>query len=697
MTEEHSHADPAARSRSLESPESGRDAANPLLEANGLPRFAEISAEHVEPAVSNVLTAQREALVRLESVPAPDAGWLRALECIHDDLHRVWSPVSHLNAVASSPALREAFNRCLPLITEFNTELGQNEALFGQFERLREELPSGRPVETELVSQTLRDFRLAGVALPTADKERFRNVKQALAAREAEFEQNLMDVSDAFEHHETRAEALAGLPGVVLERAREAAAKNGLEGWLLPLDMPTYLAVMSNAQSAELRERFYQAWVTRASDQGPLAGRWDNGPLIAEILALRHESARLLGFSHYAELSLATKMAESPEAVLAFLHDLAERSRPLAERDLAELEACACRKLDAWDVAYFSEQLRRRRFALDQEQLRAYFPLPKVLEGLFGLAERLFGLLITERPAAGLWHPSVRYYDIERRGGAHVGGLFIDLFARPNKRGGAWMDDCLDRARLPDRRQDPVAHLVCNFNPPSGGAPSLLTHGDVVTLFHEFGHTLHHLLTRVDYPSLAGINGVAWDAVELPSQFFENYAWLPEVLRAISGHHESGEALPDDKIEVLNRSRKFLAGLSMLRQLEFSLFDFRLHSEPEPASLERTYRILEEVRREVAIIEPPRYNRFPHGFAHVFGGGYAAGYYSYKWAEVLAADAFAAFEESGPFDAGTARSFEQAVLAVGGSRPALDAFVAFRGRPPELGPLLAQAGISAPS
>ncbi|HEX5418785.1 MAG TPA: M3 family metallopeptidase, partial [Gammaproteobacteria bacterium] len=634
---------------------------------------------------------------RLEAVSTPDIEWLQALERVHDDLHRVWSPVSHLNSVASSPALREVFNRCLPLITEFNSELGQNEALFRQFERMREALPAGRIVETELVSQTLRDFRLAGVALPPADKERFRNVKQALAAREAQFEQNLMDASDAFEHHETRAEALAGLPEVVFERAREAAAKKGLEGWLLPLDMPTYLAVMSNARSAELRELFYEAWVTRASDQGPLAGRWDNGPLMVEILALRHEAARLLGFDHFAELSLATKMAESPETVLAFLGDLAQRGRPLADRDLAELEACACRKLDAWDVAYFSEQLRRRRFALDQEELRPYFPLPKVLEGLFSLAERLFGLVLTARPAAGLWHPSVRFYDIERRRGGHVGGLFVDLFARPNKRGGAWMDGCFDRARLPGRRQDPVAHLVCNFNPPSGGKPSLLTHGEVVTLFHEFGHTLHHLLTQVDYPSLAGINGVAWDAVELPSQFFENYAWLPEVLRTISAHIETGEQLPEDKIAVLNRSRKFLAGLSMLRQLEFALFDFRLHSEPEPASLERTYRILEEVRREVAVIAPPGYNRFPHGFAHVFGGGYAAGYYSYKWAEVLAADAFAAFEESGPFDAATARRFEQAVLAVGGSRPALDAFVAFRGRAPELGPLLAQAGIPAES
>ncbi len=669
-------------------------ARNPLLAAAGPPRFADIAPEHIEPAVTAVLADQRAALERAAAAPAADLAWLEDLELIQDAVERVWSPVAHLNAVASSPALREAFNRCLPLMTEFQTELGQNEALFRQFERLAARLPPDRQVETELVAQSLRDFRLGGVDLAPAEKERFRETSRRLVAAEAEFEQNLMDAADAFRHHETRAEAVEGLPAVVLDRARAAAVGEGLEGWLFALDSPTYQTVMSHARSAALRELFYRAWVTRASDQGPLAGRWDNGPLIAEILALRHAEARLLGFADYAELSLATKMAESPRAVLAFVQDLARRSRGAGERELAELEAQAGRPLEAWDIGYYSEQARRERFGLDEESLRAYFPLPRVLEGLFGLVERLFGVAIAAAPAAAPWHSSVAYYDVHRADGSRVGGFYTDLFARANKRSGAWMDACLTRARLRGHSQDPVAYLVCNFTPPVGGAPSLLTHNEVVTLFHEFGHTLHHLLTTVDYPSLAGVNGVAWDAIELPSQFLENYAWESEVLRTISGHVETGESLPAATIETLRGSRRFLAGLAMLRQLEFALFDIRLHTEPEPPSLLRVYAILDEVRREVAVIRQPAYNRFPSGFAHIFAGGYAAGYYSYKWAEVLAADAFSAFAERGPLDAGTAARFEREVLRVGGSRPALAAFTAFRGRGPELGALLAQAGIT---
>ncbi|HEU4618116.1 MAG TPA: M3 family metallopeptidase [Gammaproteobacteria bacterium] len=671
--------------------------ANPLLEAEPLPRFGEIAPGHVEPAVRLVLAEQRAALARAVGAEEPDVAWLQGLEGVHDALHRVWSPVAHLNSVASSPELRDAFNRCLPLVTEFTAEVGQNEALYRQLERVRALLPAVRTVETELVSQRLRDFRLGGVALPPAEKERFRSLKQRLAALEAEFEQNLMDASDAFEHHETRLAALAGLPSVVLDRAREAAAAQNRDGWLLKLDMPTYTAVMGQAESAELRELYYRAWATRASDQGRLAGRWDNGPLIEEILALRHEAARLLGFRNFAELSLETKMAESPDEVLRFLRGLAARSRPVAARELEAVAAHAGRPIAAPDVPFYSERLRRERLDLDEERLRAYFPLPKVLTGLFGLVETLFGLRIEREAPRNAWHPTVEYYEMRDRAGRRVGGLFTDLYARPRKRGGAWMDVCLNRARLPGRREDPVAHLVCNFNPPAGGMPSLLTHAEVVTLFHELGHSLHHLLTTVDYPSLAGVNGVAWDAVELPSQFLENYAWLPEVLRRVSGHYETGAALPEDKIETLNRSRTFLAGLAMARQLEFALFDFRLHSEPEPASIERVYEILAEVRAEVAVVETPAYNRFPHTFAHVFGGSYAAGYYSYKWAEVLAADAFAAFKERGALDAGTAARFREEILGVGGSRPALDAFVAFRGRRPELGPLLEQSGISAVS
>jgi oligopeptidase A len=481
----------------------------------------------------------------------------------------------------------------------------------------------------------------------------------------------------------------------VLERARAHAAERGVEGWLLTLDPPTYQAVMSHAESRELRELYYEAWVTRASDQGPHAGRWDNGKLIEEILALRHEVANLVGFANYAELSLATKMAESPDRVIEFLRDLAHRSRPVALEELEMLTSYAGRPLEPWDVGYYSERLKQERFALAEEELRPYFPLPRVLEGLFRVAQTLFGLTIAEAPAASVWHPSVRYFELRAASGAQVGGFFADFFARPNKRGGAWMDVCQSRAKLNGRRQNPVAYLVCNFNPPVGAAPSLLTHNDVVTLFHEFGHALHHLLTEVDYPSLAGIHGVAWDAVELPSQFMENFTWLPEVLGTMARHYQTNEPLPAAKIATMRSSRNFLAALGMLRQIEFSLFDFRLHREYTPQRGGRVLELLAEVRDEVAVVKPPDYNRFPSTFGHVFGGGYAAGYYSYKWAEVLAADAFAAFEEAGVFDHATAARFRDCILAIGGSRKALDAFVSFRGRPPELDALLKQAGIAA--
>ncbi len=668
-------------------------AGNPLLSSDALPRFSAIRAEHVEPAVRETLAAQRAALERAERAETPTLEWLASLELIHEAVHRVWSPVSHLNSVVSTPELRSAFNACLPLVTEFGTELAQNERLYRLFGALEESLPESLTAERALVRHALRDFKLGGVALPPTERTRFRELMQTLAARQAAFEQNLMDATDAFRHHEQDRGALAGLPEVLLERARAAARAENLPGWLLTLDPPTYQAVITHAEAPQLREKYYEAWVTRASDRGPSAGRWDNGPLIEEILKLRHEAAALLGYESYAALSLATKMARSPAEVIDFLRDLARRSKPVAEREIGELTRYAGRKLEPWDVAFYAERMKQERFAIAEEELRPYFPLERVLEGLFGLAGRLFGLAIERADAPDVWHPSVRYYRLRNASGGDVGGFFADLFARPNKRGGAWMDGCVNRANLPGLRQLPVAHLVCNFNPPVGETPSLLTHGDVVTLFHEFGHALHHLLTEVDYPSVAGINGVAWDAVELPSQFLENFSWLPEVLTGMAHHYKTSEPLPAAKIETLNRSRTFLAGLGMVRQLEFALFDFRLHHEYSPATGGRTLALLDEVRREVAVVHPPEYNRFPNTFGHIFGGGYAAGYYSYKWAEVLAADAFAAFTEAGAFDRATAERFRGAVLAVGGSREPLDAFVAFRGRAPRLEPLLKQAGI----
>jgi oligopeptidase A len=600
--------------------------------------------------------------------------------------------------VLSSPALRDAFNRCLPLVTEFYTDLGQNEALFRRYESLAPRAADGlHPVEAQLIAHALRDFRLSGVTLSGKPRTRFREIMQQLAALQARFEQNLMDATDAFQHHERNGAALDGLPDLVLERARTLAAERGLDGWLLRLDAPTYQSVLAHAKSPALRATFYEAWVTRASDQGPNAGRADNGPLIHEILALRHESARLLGFESFAELSLATKMADSPERVIEFLRDLARRSKPVAEQELAMLTEYAGKPLEPWDVAFYSERLRQERLRLAEEELRPYFPLPQVLDGLFSVVNRLFDLTISPARPPSVWHPSVRYYELRRRDGTLVGNFYTDLYARPNKRGGAWVDSCVSRANLDGHLVTPVSYLVCNFNSAVGDTPSLLTHTEAVTLFHEFGHALHQLLTEVDYPSLSGTGGVAWDAIELPSQFLENFVWRPEVLASLARHYQTGAPLPQDKLDTMQRSRTFLAALGLVRQLEFALFDFRLHHEYSQSRSGLVEEILADVRREVSVVPVPGFNRFPNTFAHVFGGGYAAGYYSYKWAEVLAADAFGAFEEAGLFDRSTAERFRRAILAVGGSRNALDAFVEFRGRPPELDALLRQSGIATPA
>jgi oligopeptidase A len=662
---------------------------NPLLAGDPLPRFGAIEPAHIRPAVDQVLEAGRTELGRLAAVEKPSLEWLRDTERLFERVHDVWGPVAHLNAVASTPEIREAYNDCLTSITEFFSDYGLNEGIFSRFETLAASLDS--EPEAELIRQSLRDFRLAGVALTGKAKEDFRRVNLELAKKQAEFEQNLMDATDAFSFHEADATNLSGLPPEVLERARAKAAEEGLDGWLLKLDPPTYQSVMAHADSADLRQIYYRAWMTRASDRGE--GEWDNGPLIEDILRLRQREAELLGFANFADLSLARKMAKSASQVIAFLEDLAARSRPMAQKEFAELETFAERKLEAWDIAYYAEKRKQAILRIGDEELRAYFPLPKVLAGLFELTHRLFGIRISEQPGLSLWHKSARAFRLTDRDGAPIGMLLTDFYARPNKRGGAWMDNCMNRSRLGSLRRDPIAHLVCNFAPPGTDTPSYITHDDVVTLFHEFGHTLHHLLTQIDYPSIAGINGVAWDAVELPSQFFENYAWQPEVLRSISAHRETGGAIPDDKIRLLIASRTFHAGMAMLRQLEFALFDFKLHARSKPANLEEVQTLLDEVRAAVAVIKVPGFNRFQCSFSHIFAGGYAAGYYSYKWAEVLAADAFSAYDESGPFDPETAGRFRRNILAVGGSRDAMDSFVAFRGREPELDPLLRQSGL----
>ena len=670
---------------------------NPLLTDSPLPDFPAIEASHVEPAIRQLLEGNRRALAALLTGGAE--GWdglVAPIERMHHRLARAWSPVGHLNGVMNSDDLRVAYNACLPLLTAYHTELAQNADLCAAYQRvLDRDGASLDAAQRKLLENALRDFRLAGVSLPADRKQRFGQVMERLATVQAKFDENVLDATNAWSRHVADEVELAGLPANTVQRARQTAEAVGQSGWLLSLDAPNYQAVMTHAESDTLRREFYEAWVTRASDQGPHAGQWDNSPLMAEILALRSEAANLVGFSSFAEYSIATKMAHRTDEVLDFLRELARVSRPAAKREFAEVEQFAGRSLEAWDVAFYAERLKRARLDVSEEALRPYFPLPRVLAGLFTVVTRLYGVRIVARPDALVYHEDIRYFDIVDRDGTPRGGFFLDLYARPKKRGGAWMDECVGRIRMADASALPVAYLVCNFSPPVSSQPSLLTHQEVLTLFHEFGHGLHHMLTRVDYPSVAGINGVPWDAVELPSQFMENFAWRDEVLPLISAHVETGEPLPAEMLRKLQGTRTFQAGMHTARQLEFALFDFRLHAEYVPHAPPRIAETLAQVRDEVAVVRPPAFNRFPNSFQHVFSGGYAAGYYSYKWAEVLSADAFGAFEEHGVFDLATARRFLKSILERGGSRDAMEAFVEFRGRKPQIEPLLRQLGLAA--
>jgi oligopeptidase A len=668
---------------------------NPLLAEATLPAFSSIRPEHVEPAMREVIAVNRARIEELAALAAPSfATLVEPLEELNHRLARTWSPVSHLNAVVNSEPLRASYNACLPLLSAYYTDVAQNEALYRAYRAIGErERHSLGAVERRVVEHTLRDFHLAGVGLDAARKQRFKTVLLELSQLQAKFEENVLDATNAWRHHVTDAAQLAGINESIVTQARRRAHADRLEGWVLTLDQPTYVAVVTDAESPQLRRAFYEAWTTRASDQGPYAGRWDNSQVMEDILRHRHEAAQLLGFKSYAEYALAKRMAKSVEEVLTFLQELAQTARAAAEREVAELAAFAGRPLSAWDVGFYSEQLQRTRYAVSQEDLRPYFCLPRVLEGLFEVAERLFDVRIRAREGVALWHEDVRFFEIMDAAGGALGSFYLDAYARPNKRSGAWMDECVGRKHLAAGASLPVAYLVCNFLPPSGSQPALLTHDDVVTLFHEFGHGLHHLLTRVDYPSLAGINGVAWDAVELPSQFLENFAWQPDVLQRMSSHIETGASLPQQLQLRLIETRSFQAGLQMVRQLEFALFDFKLHAGYDPAAGGRIAQVLAEVRAAVTVTPIPEWNRFAHSFGHVFAGGYAAGYYGYKWAEVLAADAFGAFEEHGVFDRATAQRFLDAILARGGSRDALDAFIEFRGRRPDVRALLKQNGI----
>jgi len=669
---------------------------NPLLAEESLPPFPRIRPEHVEPGVREVLTRARARMGEIAAQGSPTfATVVEPLEALRHAVSRAWSPVSHLNAVLNSEALRTAYNTCLPLLSAYQTDLSQSEPLYQAYRAIEERQGAALdPVQRRLLEHTLRDFRLAGVGLGAADKQRFKDVMLELTGLQAKFEENVLDATNGWSYHVADEALLRGLNEMLVDQARRRAHDQRVEGWILTLDQPTYVAVVTDAESDVLRRAFYEAWSTRASDQGPNAGKWDNAQVMEQILRKRYDAARILGFANYAEYALATRMAHTVPEVMQFLEELSQSARPAAVRELEELEAFAGRELATWDVGFYAERMQRERYAVSQEELRPYFPLPRVLTGLFEVAEKLFDIRVRERNGAPVWHPDVRFFEIENAAGP-VGSFYLDAYARPNKRSGAWMDECIGRKRLSSGSALPTAYLVCNVLPPGEGRPALLTHDDVLTLFHEFGHGLHHLLTRVDYPTIAGINGVAWDAVELPSQFMENYAWHPDVLSRISSHYQTGAALPAQTQDRLRATRSFHAGLQMMRQLEFALFDFRLHAEYSPDRGGRVREVLQEVRRQVAVIQPPEWNRFPNSFGHIFAGGYAAGYYSYKWAEVLAADAFSAFEERGVFDRATAQRFLDSILSRGGSRDALEAFVEFRGRRPDVRPLLVQHGIAA--
>ena len=676
---------------------------NPLLEQGQLPDFESIKPEHVKPAVEQCINDARKTID--DVLARGDFSWNGLIEPLTDadeKLEHVWAPVSHLNSVVSTPELREAHDSCLPLLSDYATYVGQHKGLFDAYETLRnsDEFAELTEAQQKLINDTLRDFRLSGVDLPADKKKRYAEISSRLSDLSSKFSNNLLDATHAWTCLITDESRLAGLPDSIKEAAKETAEDQEKEGWLFTLDIPSYLPVMLYAEDRELRKDMYQAFVTRASETGPNGGKFDNSAVMDETLALRHEMAKLLGFNDYAEMSLATKMAESPEQVLGFVKDLADKSMPQAKEEYAEVEAFAkeqgVEKMEAWDVPYFSEQLKQQRYSISDELLRPYFPEQQVLNGLFEVVKRLFGMTVSEQKDVKTWHENVRFFRIHDADGHLRGSFYLDLYARQGKRGGAWMADFVGRRVHADGEvQNPVAFLTCNFSKPVGGKPALFTHDEVLTLFHEFGHGLHHMLTQVDTAGLSGINGVEWDAVELPSQFLENWCWEPEALALISGHYETGEPLPQELLDKMLAARNYQSAMQMMRQLEFSLFDMRIHHEFDESKGARISEILSEVREQTSVRIPPEYNRFQHSFGHIFAGGYAAGYYSYKWAEVLSSDAFARFEEEGIFSAATGRDFLQVILERGGSRKAADLFQEFRGREPSAEPLLRHSGIKA--
>ncbi|CAK2511413.1 oligopeptidase A [Vibrio crassostreae] len=678
---------------------------NPLLTFTDLPPFSQIKPEHVKPAVEQVIEECRNKIEQvLEGNTSPSWDNLVApIEEVDDRLGRIWSPVSHMNSVMNSDELRDAYESCLSVLSEYGTWVGQHKGLFEAYKAIKasEAFSALNRAQQKTITDALRDFELSGIGLPADEQHRYGEISKRQSELGSQFSNNVLDATMGWSKQITDVAELAGMPESALAAAQAAAESKEQEGYLLTLDIPSYLPVMTYCDNQALRKELYEAYVTRASDRGPNAGKWDNTEIITEQLKLRHEIARMLGFSTYSEKSLSTKMAETPDQVLGFLNDLAVKAKPQGEREVEELRQFAEKEfgvseLNLWDIAYYSEKQKQNLFEISDEELRPYFPESNVVSGLFEVLNRVFGMSVTEREGVDTWHESVRFFDIFDATGALRGSFYLDLYAREHKRGGAWMDDCRGR-RITEsgELQTPVAYLTCNFNKPVGDKPALFTHDEVVTLFHEFGHGIHHMLTQVEAGAVAGINGVPWDAVELPSQFLENWCWEEEALSFISGHFETGEALPKEMLEKMLAAKNFQSAMFILRQLELGLFDFTLHTEYDPEVGARVLETLADVKSKVSVLPSLDWNRFSHSFGHIFAGGYSAGYYSYLWAEVLSADAFSAFEEEGIFNTETGNRFLNNILEMGGSEEPMELFKRFRGREPQIDAMLRHAGISA--
>ena len=677
---------------------------NPLLQPTSLPQFSKIQPEHIKPAVEQAI---EQCKTKIAEVLANNTEFtwtnlVAPIDEVDDVLGKLWSPISHMNSVVSSDKLRDAYESCLPLLSEYGTFVGQHAGLFAAYQQLSESdaFKKLNTAQQKVINNALRDFKLSGIALNEEDKKRYGEISTRLSELSSTFGNNILDATQAFSVNITDEAELAGLPESAKEAAQALAQAQEKSGWLFTLDIPSYLPVMIYCDNQALREKMYRAYVTRASEIGPSAGEYDNSPIMAELLSLRHELSNLLGFESFADKSLATKMANNTAEVLGFLEDLAVKSKAQGEQDLVEVTAFAKQNFDqsnlqAWDLPYYSEKLKQDRYAISDEELRPYFPENKVVAGLFEVVHRLFGLQISERKDVDTWHKDVKFFDVLDSNQQLRGSFYLDLYARSKKRGGAWMDDCVGRRELANGDiQYPVAYLTCNFNGPVGDKPALFTHDEVVTLFHEFGHGIHHMLTQINAAGVSGINGVPWDAVELPSQFLENWCWQPEALAFISGHYQTNEPLPQDMLDKMLAAKNFQSAMQMIRQLEFSLFDFKMHAQYSPENGDEIQQVLNQVRKDYAVIKAPEFNRFQHSFGHIFGGGYAAGYYSYKWAEVLSSDAFSRFEEEGIFNQSVGHDFLTNVLEMGGSNEPSELFKAFRGREPQIDALLRHSGIT---